>query len=221
MGCWLHRLSAEPFRSLVVHAFGCPAVRSDLGSVLYLGIGPDETPCPGPRRPFDPSFTASALNSTGGAHSPFTVEIARKDGDQNLSVVKVTTPPGFAAKLAGTEYCSDSALAKAASTGYTGREEESAPVCPGSSLIGTAATGAGAGAHPVYLEGRVYLAGPYNGAPLSLAVITPAISGPYDLGNVVVRAALDVNPETAQITAMFGPLPRILDGVPCGCDRSK
>ena len=189
---------------------------SDQTSVQYFTLesGPDETPCPGPRRPFDPSFTASALNSTGGAHSPFTVEIARKDGDQNLSVVKVTTPPGFAAKLAGTEYCSDSALAKAASTGYTGREEESAPVCPGSSLIGTAATGAGAGTHPVYLEGRVYLAGPYNGAPLSLAVITPAISGPYDLGNVVVRAALDVNPETAQITAISDPLPRILDGVP-------
>ena len=49
---------------------------------------------------------------------------------------------------------------------------------------------------------------------MSLAVITPAVSGPYDLGNVVVRAALRVNPETAQITAVSDPLPQILEGIP-------
>jgi hypothetical protein len=66
----------------------------------------------------------------------------------------------------------------------------------------------------VYLEGKVYLAGPYKGAPLSLAVITPAVSGPYDLGDVVVRAALNVDPVDAHVTAVADPLPRILDGIP-------
>ena len=49
---------------------------------------------------------------------------------------------------------------------------------------------------PARLAGKVYLAGPYKGAPLSLAVVTPAVSGPFDLGTVVVRIALNVDPET-------------------------
>ncbi len=105
-------------------------------------------------------------------------------------------------------------LATAAEPSYSGLEEEANPSCPAASQIGTSVTGAGAGTHPVYLPGKVYLAGPYKGAPLSLAVITPAISGPYDLGNVVVRVALHVNPETAQITAVSDPLPQILEGIP-------
>ena len=76
------------------------------------------------------------------------------------------------------------------------------------------AAGAGAGTHPLYLPGKVYLAGPYRGAPLSLVFIIPAVSGAYDLGNVVVRAALHVDPETAQVTAVSDPLPQILDGIP-------
>ena len=145
---------------------------------------------------------------------PSALELTRNDGDQNLSGLSVTTPPGFSATLAGVPYCSDAAIAVAASPGYSGLAEEANPSCPAASQIGTAVTGAGAGNHPVYVSGKVYLAGPYKGAPLSLAVITPAISGPYDLGNVVVRAALHVNPETAQITAVSDPLPQILEGIP-------
>ena len=73
---------------------------------------------------------------------------------------------------------------------------------------------AGAGPTPIGVSGHAYLAGPYRGAPLCLAIITPAIAGPFDLGNVVVRAALYVNPETAQITAKSDPIPSILDGIP-------
>jgi hypothetical protein len=74
--------------------------------------------------------------------------------------------------------------------------------------------GAGAGTHPVYVPGKAYLAGPYKGAPLSLVLITPAISGPYDLGDSVVRAALRIDPTTAQITTVSDPLPQILGGIP-------
>jgi hypothetical protein len=82
------------------------------------------------------------------------------------------------------------------------------------SQIGTAIAGAGAGTHPVYVNGRVYLAGPYKGAPLSLVASIPALAGPYDLGVVSVRAAIHVDPETAQITAVSDPLPQIHEGVP-------
>ena len=88
------------------------------------------------------------------------------------------------------------------------------PSCPAGSHIGTSSTAAGAGDHPVHLAGSVYLAGPYKGAPLSLAVVTPAVSGPYDLGNVVVRAAVHVDPTSARLTAVSDPLPQIVGGIP-------
>lgn len=178
-----------------------------------LDSGPSGAPCPGPTLPFNPGFEASTSSNTAGAHAPFSLTLTRKDGDQNLSAVDVMTPRGFSATLAGVQYCSDASIAAAADTGYTGLAELAAPSCPIASLIGTAQTGVGAGTHPVYLPGRVYLAGPYKGAPLSLVVVTPAVSGPYDLGNVVVRAAIDVNPVTAEVTAVSDPLPTILEGI--------
>ena len=178
------------------------------------GIRPGTVSCPGANRPFDPNFEAASSGNTAGAHTTFAFELSRKDGDQNLAAVDVTTPPGLSATLAGVPYCSDASLQAASSSDYTGLDEEENPSCPSASQIGVASTGVGAGTHPLYVSGKVYLAGPYKGAPLSLAVITPAVSGPYDLGNVVVRAALHLNPESAQITAVSDPLPQILEGIP-------
>ena len=185
-------------------------------STQYFKIeeGPGGGSCPTSPRPFGPSFTAGVAESTAAAHTPFSLELTRPDGDQDLGALSVTTPPGFSATLKGIPYCSDASLAAAAEPSYSGLREQSSSSCPAVSQIGTAQAGAGAGNHPVYLGGKVYLAGPYKGAPLSIAVITPAVSGPYDLGNVVVRAALHVSPETAQITAVSDPLPQILEGIP-------
>jgi hypothetical protein len=157
---------------------------------------------------------AGVSDSTAGSHSSFALQLNRLDGDQNLVALTVHTPPGFSATLAGVPYCYEGVLLAAESPGYSGSLEEASPNCPATSQIGTATVGAGAGTHPVYVRGRVYLAGPYKGAPLSIAVITPAVSGPYDLGNVVVRAALRVDPTTAQITAVSDPLPQIRQGIP-------
>ena len=179
-----------------------------------LETGPGGAPCPGSIRPFSPHFQAVSLSHTAGAHSPFAFELTRNDGDQNLAGLTVRTPPGLSATLNGVSYCPSTALTAAAEPSYSGLQEEENPSCPASSQIGTAQIGAGAGSHPVYVSGKVYLAGPYKGAPLSLAVITPAISGPYDLGNVVTRAALHVDPTTAQITAVSDPIPHILEGIP-------
>lgn len=182
--------------------------------LFTLTSGPNDAECPGTDRPFKPGFQAASSGNTAGEHSPFALEFTRNDGDQNLSGLSITTPPGFSATLAGVPYCPDAALKAAAEPSYTGIEEELRPSCPVASQVGTSYAGAGAGDHPVVLTGAVYLAGPYKGAPLSLAVITPAVSGPYDLGNVVVRAALHLNSETAQITAISDPLPQILEGIP-------
>ena len=139
--------------------------------------------------------------------------MTRPDGNQVLNSLSMTTPPGFSATLRGVASCPDATLAAIAASG-SGAAEIASPACSPASRIGSATVGAGAGTHQVYFPGSVYLAGPYKGAPLSLAVITPAVSGPYDLGNVVVRAAIGIDPVSAQITAASDPLPRIIEGIP-------
>jgi hypothetical protein len=179
-----------------------------------LDSGPGGAPCPGAVRPFNPRFRAASAGNTGGAHSPFALVVDREDGDQNLTGLTVKTPPGFAATIRGIPYCPDLALAAAADAAYGGVEELASPKCPAESQIGTASAAVGAGTHPLHVPGKVYLAGPYQGAPLSIAVVTPAVSGPYDLGNVVVRVAVHVDPTNAQITAVSDRLPQILQGIP-------
>jgi hypothetical protein len=181
---------------------------------FVLDHGPGGGPCPGPTRPFAPGFTAGSRDNTAGVHAPFGLKLTREDGNQNLSGVTVTTPPGFLASLRGIPYCPQTAIDLLAGSSHTGRAELAAPACPAASRIGTADTGAGAGTHPLYTPGSVYLAGPYKGAPVSLLVVVPAVSGPYDFGNVAVRVAVNVDPATAALTAVSDPLPRIIAGVP-------
>ena len=178
-----------------------------------LGSGPGGSGCPGTVRSFSPSFRAGVADRTAGQHSPFSITLDRRDGEQDLVGLDVTAPLGLSATLAGVSYCPDSTLS-VVSAAASGLAELANPSCPASSRIGTSSTAAGAGDHPVFLSGGVYLAGPYGGAPLSLAVVTPAVSGPYDLGNVVVRAAIQVDPTTAEITAVSDPLPKIVGGIP-------
>ena len=149
---------------------------------------------------FSPSFTAGTTNPTAGAYSPFTLTFSRSDSDKELSGISATLPPGLFAKIAGVTQCSNAAAATGA--------------CPASSQVGTATVGSGAGSHPLFLSGQVYLTGPYKGGAYGLATVVPAIAGPYNLGTVVVRQALDINPTDAHVTAISDPFPTILQGVP-------
>ena len=161
-------------------------------------------------RPFGPIFGAHTTNSKGGAYTHFAVNVARSDGNQELKGVDVTLPPGLTAKLAGVRYCPEATIVAAA--GNSGAAEAASSSCPASSLIGGAAVAAGSGPDPFHIGGKVFLAGPYRGAPLSLAVITPATAGPFDLGAVVVRVALFVDPSTAQVHAVSDPIPHVFGG---------
>ncbi len=162
--------------------------------------------------PNKPSFSAGTLDPTAASYSPFVLKIARDDGTQPIKAIDTTLPRGLLGKLAGISYCPDSALAAAA--GRSGKAEQASPSCPAASRVGSVSVGAGAGSQPFYATGAAYLAGPYKGAPLSLAIVTPAVAGPFDLGTVVVRTALQVNPESAQIHAVSDPIPTILQGIP-------
>jgi hypothetical protein len=182
-----------------------------------LTTGPDGKPCPNGARPFQPSFEAGVVDKTAGKQAPFGVRLGREDGEQNDTGLNITTPPGFTASLKEIPYCSEAAIAHLEQTflSYSGGLlEQMSPSCPAASQVGTVVAGAGAGSRPIYVGGKVYLAGPYKGAPLSLEIVVPAVSGPYDLGNVAVRTAVSVNPVTAQVTATSDPLPLLIGGVP-------
>jgi hypothetical protein len=183
-------------------------------NLITIEEGPGGSPCPSGARPLSPTLEAGVADPTAGVHSPFTLILKRNDGEQNLTGMSVTTPPGFSATLAGVPYCPEAAIAAAQEAGHSGRAEQAAASCPAASEIGAAYTGVGAGTHPLHTPGKVYLGGPYKGAPLSLLVVVPAVSGPYDLGTVAVRAALEIDPATAQVTTVSDPLPQILEGIP-------
>jgi hypothetical protein len=162
--------------------------------------------------PGNPSFTAGTVAPIARAYSPFVIRLRREDATKEISSLNVSLPPGLLGKLAGIPYCPDSALAAAAAK--SGSQEMAESSCPAASRVGSVFIEAGAGPAPYNTRGEAYLAGPYKGAPLSIAIVTPATAGPYDLGTVVVRTALAVDPETARITASSDPIPRILQGIP-------
>jgi hypothetical protein len=162
-------------------------------------------------RPFVPKYEAKSSSYKAGKYSPFRVHIGRPDGQQELKGVDVTLPEGLTGKLAGIPYCPEAAIAAAAAN--SGAAEKAHPSCPSASRVGSASTQSGTGSHPITIDGDAYLAGPYKGAPLSLVVITPALEGPFDLGTVVVRVALYVDPITTRVRSVADPIPHVFGGV--------
>jgi len=169
-------------------------------------------PCPKKlgERPFSPTFNAGPNSTKAGKFSPFNLHITRPNGAQEIRRVSVNLPPGMVAKLKGTEYCPEASISAAGST--SGKAELANPSCPSNSQVGTVNIGVGSGT-PFHTPGKAYLAGPYNGAPLSFVFVVPAVAGPYDLGTDVVRTALNIDPETAEVHAVSDPIPYIFGGV--------
>jgi hypothetical protein len=183
-------------------------------SEFETSAGPTGGACPtsAGQEPHSPVFHAGTESPQAGIYSPFSLKLVRQDGEQEIKGIETSLPEGLVGRLAGTSYCPDAALAAAAAK--SGAAEQASPSCPASSEVGSVDVTAGAGPTPLDVPGKAYLAGPYKGAPLSLAIITPAVAGPFDLGTVVVRTALFVDPLTARITAKSDPIPTILEGIP-------
>jgi hypothetical protein len=195
-----------------------PSAPVESRSEFQVSTGPGASPCPGATLPFQPSFQAESTNPQAGAFSPFRLLIQNSDGDAALKTISMQLPPGVAALLGSVPLCPEPQAAQG--------------TCSEESRIGESVASSGLGSEPVRLPGKVYLTGPYNGAPFGLASVTEANAGPFRLGRIVVRSSISVNEVTAAATintenvqffpgkpvageqTTFAGLPEMLKGVP-------
>ncbi|MET0305168.1 MAG: hypothetical protein ABW196_02940 [Solirubrobacterales bacterium] len=185
-----------------------------IGTLIDSGI--DGGACPGGSTPpFAPAVLAGGVNSNVGSYTPYFVRLSRRDTEQEITSYSLVLPKGIVGKLAGIPFCGEAAIA--AARRKDGFAETASPSCPAASQVGRTLTGYGVGAALAYAPGRIYLAGPYKGSPLSLVTVNAATVGPFDLGTVVVRSAFDVDPRTAQLSIdsrASDPIPHIIAGIP-------
>jgi hypothetical protein len=183
---------------------GNPPVTST--STFQVLTGPNNTPCPGVVLPFAPALTGGMINNQAGSFSPFTMTMSREDGNQDLRSIRLHTPPGLSGILSGVKLC--------------GETEANNGTCGQESKIGETTVSVGLGGNPFSVKGgEVFLTGSYHGAPFGLSIVNPAKAGPFDLGKVIVRAEIEVDPHTAALTVTSdttGPyaIPSMLKGIP-------
>jgi hypothetical protein len=223
-----------PFEELTIELFGGP--RASLTTPPSCGEYPSEAqftswsgtetrPEPPPtfnitscasQTPFAPTFSAGSTNSQAGAFTPFTLTIGVPQADAALKAISnMQLPPGLAAILASVTPCPEPQAAEGN--------------CSAESEIGVSTAVSGLGEDPYSLPGKVYLTGPYDGAPFGLSAVTLAKAGPFHLGRVVVRSSIAINENTAAATinteaARFinekgeatelSGLPEFIEGVP-------
>ncbi len=175
-------------------------------STFDITTGPNGSPCSNPA-PFSPSLTAGTTSVQAGGFTPFTMTVSREDGQQNIQQLQLHMPAGLSGLLTGVELC--------------GEAQADAGTCGQNSLIGETTVSVGLGGDPYSVTGgKVYITGPYEGAPFGLSVVVPAKAGPYDLGTVVVRGRIEVDPITSALTVTTNSpsqgyaIPHILDGIP-------
>jgi hypothetical protein len=206
--CGSYNVSAE----LTPWSGGAPVTTSSLFQIIS---GPGAGACPaGGVPPFAPQITAGMLNNNAGSFSPFYLRLTRSDGEAEISSFSTSMPPGLSGILSGIPFCPEAAI-EAART-KTGAQEQNEPSCPASSQLGHSMVGTGVGSALAYTPGRIYLAGPFHGDPFSLVSVTSAVVGPFDLGTVVIRFGLRIDPSTAQVNvdpSGSEPIPTIIQGI--------
>jgi uncharacterized repeat protein (TIGR01451 family) len=172
---------------------------ADPTSEFGIGWSGEGAACPSVA-PFNPYFEAGTSNPNAAQFSPFTLTFGREDREQDLSQIQVRMPPGLSGILTGIPLC--------------GEPQAALGTCSLTSRIGTMTVAAGPGGHPFYEQGSIYLTGPYGGAPFGLSIVVPTVAGPFNLGNVVVRSKISIDPSTTALTVTSDPFPQILDGIP-------
>lgn len=180
---------------------------SDVFSIddFMITSGPGGSACAA-QLPFGPHMDAGATTDQAGGYTGFSLLIGRADGQQRISRLQFKTPEGLLGMISKVPLCGEPAAALG--------------TCPAASQIGHTVVEAGPGPYPLVVPqpgqpaAPIYLTGGYDGAPYGLSIAVPVIAGPFNLGTIVVRAAISVDPHTSQLTITTGELPSVLDGIP-------
>ncbi len=168
--------------------------------------GPGGSACPSSPLPFGPSMTAGSTTDQAGGFTDFSLLLQREDGQQRIEKLQFKAPQGLSGMISSVPLCQEPQAAEG--------------TCPAASHIGHAVVASGPGPYPLVLpqpgkpELPIYLTGPYKGAPFGLSIVTPVLAGPFNLGTIITRAKIEIDPTTAQITITTDPLPQIVKGVP-------
>ena len=189
-------------RATLVTPEACGSYTSEASFEAWASLAPLSASSPfqitaGCSAGFSPSFTAGTTSSDAGSYAPFVLSFSRGDGEQEPSGLTVSLPPGLLANISSVPECPEAQAA--------------AGDCPEASRVGSVQTTAGPGPDPLIDTGSAYLTGPYKGGPFGIAVEVPAVAGPFNLGTVVVRSAIHVDPSDAHVTVVSDAFPSILD----------
>jgi hypothetical protein len=186
---------AQPHASLTAFTGQVPAIAGTAGfTVTAAGSGKCALPLP-----FALTQTTAASVTQAGAYGPFALDFGRKDGQQYPAQISTTLPEGLLGAISSVKLC--------------GEPHAAHGECPSTSQIGTVSALAGSGNTPYPFAGKVFLTGPYQGAPFGLSIVVPAVAGPYNLGNLKVRGRIDVGRYDGRITATAA-IPSVFEGVP-------
>jgi hypothetical protein len=174
-------------------------------SAFAITSGPDGGPCDSPL-PFHPEMNAGATTDQAGGYTNFSMLLQRGDGQQRIASLQFKTPEGLLGMISQVPLC--------------GEPQAAEGTCSAASQIGHTVVTAGPGPYPLVVPepgqppAPIYLTGGYKGAPYGLSIVVPLVTGPFNLGKIVVRGRIEVDPHTAQLTVTTDPLPTIIKGIP-------
>jgi hypothetical protein len=175
-------------------------------SAFQVSRGPGGGACPSTPLPFAPSLIAGATTDQAGGFTGFSMLLQSGDGQQRIEKLQFKLPEGLAGMISSVPLCEEPQAVQGS--------------CSAASQIGHSIVASGPGPYPLVVpqagdpESPIYLTGPYQGAPFGLSIVTHVIAGPFNLGTVITRAKIEIDPHTAQVTVTTDPLPQIIDGVP-------
>lgn len=176
-------------------------------SSFAITSGPEGAPCPaaGPL-PFAPSLIAGSTSDQAGGYTDFSLLLQRADDQQRVVGLQLKTPAGLLGMISHVPLCPE--------------PQAQEGQCPAASQIGHTVVEAGPGPYPLVVPepgqppAPIYLTTGYKGAPYGLSIVVPLHVGPFVLETQKVRAKIEVDPRTAQLTVITDPLPQTVDGVP-------
>jgi hypothetical protein len=175
-------------------------------NIVAIEHGTDGAPCPSTPLPYTPELIAGSTTDQAGGYTDFSLLLQVPDDQQRTSGLRFNVPEGLLGVIAGIPLCHE--------------QQANEGDCPAASQIGHTTVQSGPGPYPLVVPqpgqppAPIYLTEGYKGAPFGLSVVVPIHVGPFTLPTQVVRAKIEVNPLTTELTIVTDPLPQYVAGIP-------